>query len=118
MADSGLIAVFLIAGLTLSTASVPLALRKVPPNPLMGYRTPATLANPALWYDANAKVGVYFCVVGLGLVALSIAAALSVLSETSLIVSALIWLPFGTLSALVHGGLVVARAGLASGRSG
>lgn len=33
---------------------IPLALRKVPPNPVYGYRTCATLSDEILWYAANA----------------------------------------------------------------
>lgn len=34
--------------------SIPLLLRRVGPNVLYGYRTRATLADPSLWYEANA----------------------------------------------------------------
>ena len=37
--------------------AIPLILRKVPPNVVYGYRTRATLANDAIWYDANAHFG-------------------------------------------------------------
>ncbi len=38
--------------------SIPLALRKVPPNVVYGYRTRATLADERVWYQANAHFGV------------------------------------------------------------
>ncbi|MBN1548938.1 MAG: SdpI family protein [Syntrophaceae bacterium] len=34
--------------------SIPLILRKVPRNPIYGYRTQTTLNNDKIWYDANA----------------------------------------------------------------
>jgi hypothetical protein len=37
--------------------AVPLALRKIPPNVVYGYRTRATLANDEIWYAANAHFG-------------------------------------------------------------
>ena len=37
--------------------SLPLIFRKVPRNPIYGYRTRAVLSNDALWYEANAYFG-------------------------------------------------------------
>ncbi len=45
--------------------AIPLVLRKVPRNVLYGFRTPTTLKNDKIWYEANA----YF---GRGLIAASI----------------------------------------------
>jgi uncharacterized membrane protein len=50
----------LICSTVFALLSVPLILRKVPPNPVYGYRTRATLAGEALWYDANAYFGSRF----------------------------------------------------------
>ena len=48
-------------GSSLLTAAlaVPLMRRWVAPNPLYGFRTPRTLAEPRVWYDANAQAGRY-----------------------------------------------------------
>lgn len=54
--DKGLLTV-LACEVLFSLLSVPLILRKVPPNPVYGYRTPTTLRQPALWYEANAYFG-------------------------------------------------------------
>ncbi len=43
--------------LVLILVAIPLALRKVAPNVVYGYRTRATLANEAVWYEANAYFG-------------------------------------------------------------
>jgi SdpI/YfhL protein family len=43
---------FVLVGL-----SIPLILRKVPPNRAYGFRVPRTLADPAVWYEANAYSG-------------------------------------------------------------
>lgn len=37
--------------------SLPLIFRKVPRNPVYGYRTRATLSDDELWYEANAYFG-------------------------------------------------------------
>lgn len=42
--------------------AIPLALRKIPPNVVYGYRTRATLGDEELWYEANAYFGSRFLV--------------------------------------------------------
>lgn len=37
--------------------ALPLALRKVGPNVVYGFRTPATLADRSVWYEVNARFG-------------------------------------------------------------
>jgi uncharacterized membrane protein len=50
---------FTILGLSavMILVALPLALRKVGPNVVYGYRTRATLSNEDLWYEANAHFG-------------------------------------------------------------
>jgi uncharacterized membrane protein len=50
---------FTILGLSLVLilVAIPLALRKVRPNVVYGYRTRATLSDEDVWYDANAYFG-------------------------------------------------------------
>ena len=47
----------LLACILTAATSVPLALRRIPPNPVYGFRTRFTKSNPQVWYDANAFVG-------------------------------------------------------------
>ena len=47
----------LIAPTTLALFSLPLIARLVPPNPLYGFRTPKTLSDSAIWYEANRGAG-------------------------------------------------------------
>jgi hypothetical protein len=61
-----LLVLYTIAGLFLAGLSVPLILQKIPPNGLYGFRIPATLENPALWYKVNRYSGWRLLVVGLG----------------------------------------------------
>lgn len=49
------VALIICAGLAI--VSIPLALRWVGPNSFYGFRTPTTLANPYIWYSANAFAG-------------------------------------------------------------
>ncbi len=44
---------------------VPLMRDWVPPNRFYGFRTPATLASPQLWYDVNRATGVALLIAGL-----------------------------------------------------
>jgi hypothetical protein len=46
-----------LASLVLAGFSVPMILRKVPPNPTYGFRTRLTLSSPEVWYPANAFSG-------------------------------------------------------------
>ena len=63
---------FTILGLSvvLILVAIPLALGKVPPNVVYGFRTRATLSSEEVWYDANA----YF---GRGLIVASLCGALA-----------------------------------------
>lgn len=58
--------VYLTFSVLLVALGVPLALGKVPPNPLYGFRTPATQNDPELWYPVNARTGLDL--IGSGLV--------------------------------------------------
>lgn len=51
--DKGLVTVLVCSALY-CLVSVPLILRKVPRNPVYGYRTRRTLSNDKIWYEANA----------------------------------------------------------------
>ena len=42
--------------------AIPLILRKVPPNPVYGFRTRATLTDEYNWYESNAYFGVRFVI--------------------------------------------------------
>ena len=50
---------FTVLGLSIALilVAIPLALGKVPPNVVYGFRTRATLADEEVWYDANAYFG-------------------------------------------------------------
>jgi uncharacterized membrane protein len=45
------------SALLVGALAVPMARRQVRPNGLYGLRTPATRADPEVWYEANARSG-------------------------------------------------------------
>ena len=50
--DKGLITVLVCCAI-FCLISIPLILRKIPRNPVYGYRTRATLGDDKIWYEAN-----------------------------------------------------------------
>jgi len=58
--------------LVFAVIALPLALRKIPRNGAYGFRTPTTLGNDLIWYEANAHFG-------RGLLVSSLVSALAVL---------------------------------------
>jgi uncharacterized membrane protein len=59
--DKGLITI-LVTCAVFSVVSIPLVLRKVPRNPVYGYRTRATLSDDKVWYEVNTYFGSRFLV--------------------------------------------------------
>lgn len=62
--EKGLVTI-LVCNAVFAAVSIPLILRKVPRNPLYGYRMRATLSDDLLWYNANAYFGLRFLVASL-----------------------------------------------------
>jgi uncharacterized membrane protein len=52
-----LISLFIGSSLLLMSLSIPLILRRIPPNGLYGFRVPSTLNDESLWYAVNAFAG-------------------------------------------------------------
>ena len=63
-----LLVLYVVSGLLLAVLSVPLILRRVPPNGMYGFRVPQTLSDPDVWYDANAFAGRYLLLTGVATV--------------------------------------------------
>jgi hypothetical protein len=60
-------ALYLVAYLLpalLAIVAAPLALGKIPPNQLYGFRTPKTLSSPDIWYPANRIAGWWMIAAG------------------------------------------------------
>ena len=56
---------YLGGGLLFIILSIPLILKKVPPNPIYGFRTKKTLSDKQIWYKANYYCGLQLFYVGL-----------------------------------------------------
>lgn len=54
--EKGLVTILVVDAVSI-LISIPLVLRRIGPNVVYGYRTRATLSDPALWYEANALLG-------------------------------------------------------------
>ena len=66
------LAIYLCGGALLAALAVPLIRGKVPPNPLYGFRTPRTLADPAVWYPANRHAGRWMLATGIAWLAAAV----------------------------------------------
>jgi uncharacterized membrane protein len=60
----------LLAPLMIVAVSIPMAMRRVPPNQFYGFRTAKTMSDERIWYEANQKAGINLIVAGLLTVAL------------------------------------------------
>ena len=63
---------FVFIGFVFIGAAIPLLRRRVPPNAMYGLRVHATMANEAVWYEANARSARDLLWVGVGIVVLSV----------------------------------------------
>ena len=63
-----------LVGFLFIALSIPLILRKVPPNAWYGLRLPGTMRSEAVWYEANGRSGRDLC--GLGIIVIAVAVAL------------------------------------------
>lgn len=80
--------------------SIPLVLRKVPPNVIYGVRTRKTLSDPRIWYEANYRGGMALIVAGIvGL--LCWAVLMSVLDRSTAAVAAIFTCVAAMVSATV-----------------
>ncbi len=55
----------LLGPLMIVALSVPMAMRRVPPNDFYGFRTAKTMQDERIWYEANEKAGINLIVAGL-----------------------------------------------------
>jgi len=75
-----IISVYLGAGLIVSLCSIPMIMERVPPNRLVGFRTPRTLSDPKVWYSANRIAGQYLA--GAGVLIMCAAGTVSILQKS------------------------------------
>lgn len=60
-----LLILYVASGLLLCGLSIPLILKKIPPNVFYGFRVPRTVNNPRIWYAVNQYAGKRLLVCGL-----------------------------------------------------
>jgi len=73
---SGTFTGYFIGGLALFAAGVPLLRGWIPRNRLAGFRTPKTLSNDSVWYEANRVAGRDLMIAGAVVMATAVASAL------------------------------------------
>ncbi|HBB87852.1 MAG TPA: hypothetical protein DC047_09575 [Blastocatellia bacterium] len=101
---------FAVVGLVLIGISIPLILRKVPPNSFYGCRTRKTLSDPNIWYEANHVSGIDFCLAGLIVFVSSLAMlALGQNVDASHAVAALLIILLSSVVAAVWHGLIMIK---------
>ena len=67
-----LLIIYVGGGLILALISLPLSYGKIKPNSLYGFRIPATLEDPDLWYPVNQYAAKRLLIVGLVMIAAAI----------------------------------------------
>jgi uncharacterized membrane protein len=67
-----LLIIYVTGGLILALISLPLIYGKIKPNSLYGFRIPATLEDPELWYPVNQFAAKRLLIVGLVMIAAAI----------------------------------------------
>lgn len=82
---------------------VPLLRRKVRPNLLYGFRTPATLRDEQLWYEVNAHAGGDLIGIGVVLAVMTLVLQALHASPELIAIACTGWLGAGTLFMAVHG---------------
>jgi hypothetical protein len=90
-----LLILFVVGGTVLIGISIPLIQGRVGPNGLYGFRVPATLENPDLWYPVNSYSGWWLS--GVGAAQIVVATALHFVPDLDV-----------ALYASIVGGVVVA----------
>jgi uncharacterized membrane protein len=65
--------VFIGSSLLMIALAIPLALGKVKPNWVYGFRTPRTINNPDIWYPVNSYAGKALIYAGIVILTVSLA---------------------------------------------
>jgi uncharacterized membrane protein len=101
--------VFLFVGLLTIAMAIPMVLRKVPPNGLYGLRVRATIADPVVWYEANARSGRELILVGTAFVCLSVVLSRLGLSEAAYSTACGVFLVVTLVVVAIRGWLLAER---------
>src|SRR4051812_47937610 len=77
----------IVAHASLAAVCVPLIRRRVPPNAAYGFRTPKTLSNDRVWYEANAVSGRYLLLATIVSALITVVALIKIPSPQSWLIS-------------------------------
>ncbi|MBY0313560.1 MAG: SdpI family protein [Phycisphaerales bacterium] len=110
-----MLGVLLAAAGVFVALGIPLMLGKVRPNGLYGFRTEATLKDPAVWYPVNRTGGAWFVVGGVAIAISAVATYFAGLSVQTIAMVNLGVVFASTLCAVVAGLRVQRRLTAARG---
>lgn len=97
-------------GLILIGVSIPLVLKKIPPNQWYGFRVPKTFSSDHIWYEANRVAGIDFCLAGSVVVGASVVMNfISPMIGEGLSVTVMLFVILGSLLAAVIHSLLALR---------
>lgn len=98
-------------GITLVAMSFPMAMQKIKPNGWYGFRTPKTLSNETIWYEANRVAGIDLLLAGWLTVIASVALFLfsGFLSEKQTIITLITVTMVSLWAAVIHSFMVLRR---------
>jgi uncharacterized membrane protein len=99
-----LVVSFLMAGI-----GIPLALRRVPPNSLYGFRTTTTLQDPKVWYSANRSTGLWLIITGVAVAGTALGTFFAGLGLPAAPLINLMPLILGLFAMIVHGTFICRR---------
>ncbi len=91
-------------GLILIGVSIPLVLKKIPPNQWYGFRVPKTFSSDHIWYEANRVAGIDLCLAGGAVIGASVVLNFisPMLGEGISVTVMLIVIVVSLLAAVVH----------------
>lgn len=98
-------------GILLIALSIPMVLQKIKPNYWYGFRTPKTLSDEKIWYEANRVAGIDLSLAGLLTIFTSIALFLfsGFLTEKQVIATLVIVAVGSFCAAVIHSFIVLRR---------
>lgn len=98
-------------GIILVALSIPMAMQKIKPNGWYGFRTPKTLSNEQVWYEANRVAGINLMLAGWLTVIASVALFLfsGFLTEKQTIITLITVTMVSLWAAVIHSFMVLRR---------
>jgi hypothetical protein len=95
--------IMLVTAVLTVALGYPLKARRVPPNWFYGFRTPATMKNPQLWYEVNQKTGKDLMTIGFVLFVLAASLGAMNVKPVALAGACMAWIALGSALMLARG---------------